>query len=180
MADVPDYAFLSTLLANAKAHFKLVYGLTATKPSIQYLDEFAFGKHHLRGDALSLTKEEEVHAFAMLEHTGTYLAAIQVHTVLEALHQPDPFMIADAAIADAFQIARLIRNAFAHNPFAPHWEVKGKWRRVYDVPRVIHLDATNLDGSNVRREHYGGPLAILVFLEFAIGIVERRRLERAT
>ncbi|NET40181.1 MAG: hypothetical protein F6K19_50980, partial [Cyanothece sp. SIO1E1] len=119
------------------------------------------------------SNQEEL-AFAALEHCGTYLSAVQVHTALEAIH-PNPFNIPEKEIADAFQIARLIRNAFAHNPFNPVWEIRNKWKNtVFNVPDIITLDTSDLDGKIVKRKHYGGPISILRFIEYARSIVQLR------
>src|SRR5690349_2996864 len=112
---IPDFEFLRILLQNASLHFKLVFGLRATRPEVSYLETFSFGRHIARHDELSLTPQQEEHAFAGLEHCATYLTVIQIHTVLESIHI-DPFRISEPQIAAAFQISRLIRNAFAHNP----------------------------------------------------------------
>ncbi len=175
----PDFEWMRILLRNAKLHFKLVFGVTATRPRIGYLDTFSFGRYVAHRDELALSSDEEGHALSALEHCGTYLAATQVHTVLERVH-PDPFQIREPDIAAGFQIARLLRNAFAHNPFAPVWDVRTSWSdRVFAVPEVIALDTSGLDQTAVRREHYGGPIALLRFIGYAETVVDLREKERA-
>jgi len=162
------------LLQNALLHLKLVFGLRATRPEVSYLKTFSFGRHIAYQDELSLTPQQEEHAFAALEHCSTYLAVVQIHTVLEAIHV-DPFHISEPDIGAAFQISRLTRNAFAHNPFAPVWEIRDAWRdTIFSVPDVISLDTSGLDGKPLRREHYGGPLAILRFIQYADSVVTLR------
>ena len=147
----PDFEFSRILLPNAQVHFKLVFGLTATRPQINYLDTFSFGGHVAYRTELALTTEQEEHAFAALEHCGTYLAAVQVHTVLESIHA-DPFQIPEPEIAAAFQIARLIRNAFAHNPFGPIWEIREAWKdRTFSVPSVITLNTADWTATPTTR-----------------------------
>jgi hypothetical protein len=108
------------------------------------------------------------------------LAAVQVHTALEFVH-PDPFHIPEPEIAAALQIARLFRNAFAHNPFGPVWEIRDAWKnRAFYAPGVISLDTSGLDGQPVKRKHYGGPLAILRLLGYAESIVGLRARQRIT
>jgi hypothetical protein len=168
---VTDFDTIRLLLRNAAIHFKLVFGLRATRPSVSYLDTFSFGRHVAHHDELALTPEQEEHAFAALEHCATYITVVQVHTVLEAVH-PDPFHIKEPAISAAFQISRLIRNAFAHNPFAPVWKIRSKWeKRVFIVPDVIALSTAGLDGQPLRRKHYGGPLAILRLITYTESVV---------
>jgi hypothetical protein len=92
---------------------------------------------------------------------------------LESIHKI-PFRQSEREIEDAFQISRLLRNAFAHNPFAPVWKIDRAYRDVvFDVPDVISLDSNGLDGEPVRRVHYGGPVAVLRFLEHADFMIER-------
>ncbi len=159
---------------------KLVFGLTATHPHVEYLDTFSFGAYVANRGELSLSAGEEEQAFAALEHCGTYLAAVQVHTALESVH-PDPFHIPEPEIAAAFQIARLLRNAFAHNPFGPVWEIRDAWKKqAFDVPGVISLDTSGLDAQPVKRKHYGGPLAILRLLGYAESIVDLRSRQQIT
>ncbi len=167
------------LLANAKLHFKLVFGLTTTTPDINYLGTFTWGKHTATHEELALTPEQEEYAFSALEHCGIYLAVVQIHTALEAIH-PDPFSISEPEVSDAFQIARLIRNAFAHNPFNPEWRIGTTWRhRTFHVEDIISLDTSALDGQQVRREHYGGPIAVLRFIEYARKVVAMRAQQPA-
>ena len=153
----PDYDDIRALLHNASIHFRLAFGLRATRPAVNYLDAFSWGHHVAYNDELALTQKDEEQAFAALEHCATYLSGVRVHTALESVHD-DPFNIREADVASAFQISRLIRNAFAHNPFHPVWEVRDKWRnRRFVVPDVITLDTSGLDGIPVRYKHYGGP-----------------------
>jgi hypothetical protein len=173
----PDYDDIRALLYNASIHFRLAFGLRATQPAVDYLHAFSWGHHVADHDELALSHEQEEQAFAALEHCATYLSAVQVHTALESIHE-DPFSIREADIASAFQISRLIRNAFAHNPFNPVWEVRDTWKdRRFVVPDVITLDTTGLDGEQVRYKHYGGPLAILRLIEYADRVVQSRAEE---
>ena len=170
----PDFDTMRVLLQSAAVHFKLVLGLRASRPPVSYLETFSFGKHVAHHGELALTPDQEEHAFSALEHCATYIAVVQIHTVLEAVH-PAPFQITEPAISAAFQISRLIRNAFAHNPFAPTWEIRHAWKnRVFNVPDVITLDTTGLDGQFLRRQHYGGPLSILRLITYADAVVQLR------
>jgi len=181
----PDYDAIRASLYYASIHLKLAFGLRttfgfpATRPSLSYLEVFSWGQHVAEHDELVLTREQEEQAFATLGHCATYISVVQVHTALESVHD-DPFQIAEADVASAFHISRLIRNAFAHNPFIPVWEVRDAWKnRRFVVPDVITLDTSDLDGKPLRREDYGGPIAILRLIEFAERVVQSRAEEAA-
>lgn len=156
------------LLANAIAHWKLVFGITATRPSIEYLSLFSFGAHSAGGSELSLQPHEEKAAFSALEHTATFLCVNQGHAVLEKLSH----LNSDTAVHSAFHIARLLRNSFAHDPFEPKWLFGSTLdNTVLELPSVIRIDTTGLRGLPVVRAHYGGPLAILRLTQFVDSLV---------
>jgi hypothetical protein len=74
---------------------------------------------------------------------------------------PDPKASSDSNVQAAYQIARLIRNAFAHTPFWPTWSIDPDCRdKTFAVPDLITLDTTSLDGTAFDWRHYGGPLAL--------------------
>ncbi len=172
-----EYDEYKNSLNNAALYFKLAFGLTATPPKIEYLQFFSYGQHVAKFEELFLTSDEEKYAFPMLEHCATYLCVVQVHTVLEAIHD-DPFSISEPEVQSAFQIARLIRNAFAHNPFAPVWKFGEKYEnQYYVVQNVISLKTSGLNNNSVTRKHYGGPLAILRLLEFTCEVLQRHYIE---
>jgi hypothetical protein len=67
----------------------------------------------------------------------------------------------------AYQIARLIRNAFAHAPFTPTWSIDPDCRdKVFAIPEVISLDTTSLHGTAFDWHQYGGPLALFRLCRF--------------
>ena len=80
---------------------------------------------------------------------------------------PDPKTCADSSVRSAYQVSRLIRNAFAHAPFSPKWSIDPDCRdRVFEVPEVLKLDTTGLHDAPVDWRHYGGPLALLHLCRF--------------
>jgi len=119
---------------------------------------FAWGKHTAY---IEVAEHEKPILGSMLEHVGTFVLAVQMDTLLEErlpnrLDHPLP------AIQSAARIAKLIRNAFAHNPFSPRWLLTPPTRnQVYEVPGIISLDTTELEGLRVRHKHFGGPVALL-------------------
>ncbi|MHB1872564.1 MAG: hypothetical protein ACYCT1_17155 [Steroidobacteraceae bacterium] len=73
----------------------------------------------------------------------------------------------DSDVRGAFQIARLIRNAFAHGPLSPTWLVPKKLRGTrFEVGGIIALDTTGINGSAFDWRHYGGPLALFRLSQF--------------
>ncbi len=169
-----EYKEFRGALDRAIWFFKLAFGLTATRLDVNYLSQFAFGPHRAEGAELSLTSEQEEVAFSLLEYCATYVAVLQVHSVLERIYE-DPFKIPEPDIQAAFQIARLIRNAFSHNPFLPVWQFGEQYEnKQYIVPGVVSLSTTGLRGQFLEREHRGGPLAVLRLLEFTIGVLNLR------
>lgn len=86
---------------------------------------------------------------------------------------PDRFRHPNPNIRCASWIARLIRNAFAHNPFAPVWKTYAECKnQTYNVNDVISLKTTGLNGKPVERLDYGGPLALLRLLDFVKQVAE--------
>src|SRR5208337_2753458 len=80
---------------------------------------------------------------------------------------PDPKASTDSDARAAYQIARLIRNAFAHAPFLPTWSIDHDCQdKVFSIPDLIALDTTGLDGTPFDWRHYGGPLALLRLCRF--------------
>jgi hypothetical protein len=67
----------------------------------------------------------------------------------------------DSDVQAAYQIARLIRNAFAHAPFSPKWLIDAKYRnKVFVIPGVMAFDTKGFDGTEFDWRQYGGPLAL--------------------
>ncbi|HLY25398.1 MAG TPA: hypothetical protein VKQ72_03600 [Aggregatilineales bacterium] len=173
-----EYDEMQISLENANILFKLTFGLSTTfwpktdSPEIHYPATFSWGEHSVSQAELRLTREQEDYGFAILEHCSTYLCAIQIHTTLDSLRGDNKFP--EQEREDSFQIARQIRNAFAHDPFNPRWDIKPQFNnKKYEIPGIIFLDTTGLDGKAVNRRDYGGPLAILRFIEYTQGVLDQ-------
>jgi hypothetical protein len=133
-----------------------------TLPSLQ----FSWGPHVVSAEELSLTAEEEQIAAGLLEHLATYSLCLEADSVLAELI-PQRFELDDDDLRCAAWIVRLIRNAFAHDPFAPTWLIDRRVRdAVLQVHDILTLDTCSLPGKVVRREDYGGPLALLRLIQF--------------
>lgn len=80
---------------------------------------------------------------------------------------PDPKTSPDSDVRAAYQIARLIRNAFAHAPFSPAWSIDADCQNtIYSIPDIISLDTSGLHGTAFDWHHYGGPLALFRLCRF--------------
>jgi hypothetical protein len=80
---------------------------------------------------------------------------------------PDPKTSSNSKVRDAYQIARLLRNAFAHSPFSPKWSIDPDCQnKTFAVLDVITLDMTGLQGAVSDWRHYGGPLALFRLCRF--------------
>jgi hypothetical protein len=165
--------FHGQLIKNAQILFKLSLGFSATLPELNYYSSFASYRHTAQEPELKLTKEEEGFGSTLLEHVSIYTLAVQIDTALEALY-PNRLKSADQVLLSSAWIARLIRNSFAHSPFAPLWKIGPSCAdKQFTLSNVISLDTSGLNGKDVERRHYGGPLALLRLSEFV-----REKLER--
>jgi hypothetical protein len=159
-------------LAYRLAHAVRVYcSLNSSKaesgePHFDYPQAYSYGKHTVSYEEFALTGPQEDFASAALLHSAIYTMAIQMDTALQEC-VPDRFNHPDADLQSAAWIARLIRNAFAHDPFSPIWLTYPECdNRVFEVKGVIRLCTNGLNGKQVAREDYGGPLALLRLSEF--------------
>jgi len=128
--------------------------------------QWSHGRHVVNYSEIALSKEEADFAAWNLQRSATFLMA---SAVLEAIRGTikNPKSNHDARIVNAYQIARMIRNAFSHNPFNPVWNIDEDCRdKRFELQGVIHLDCRDLHGKPFDWRHYGGPLAILALSKF--------------
>lgn len=153
------------ILFTAELQFRLpsAVGL-ATTLGVQPLDlptEWTHGRHRVSYEEIALRPDQADYAACFLHRSATFLMAGAMKDAIRAV-VPDPKSSADSNVRDAYQIARLIRNAFSHAPFSPKWSIDQDCRnRVFSVADVTSLDTTGLDGIEFDWRHYGGPLALL-------------------
>lgn len=158
------------LLKIAELQFRLASAVRlATTDNRQPLDLpllWTHGRHTVEYNKIALTTEEADLAACYLHRSATYLMAVQIReTIKDTL--PNAKEHPDSEIRSAFQIARLIRNAFAHNPFNPIWSIDPDCRDCTFVVRdIIALDTTQLQGKQFDWRDYGGPLALLRLSQF--------------
>lgn len=161
------------LLKYSEIFFKFAFAIhQPIHFKLMYLSQFSWGKHTASKKDLKLTKKEENLSVALLHHVATYILALQIDTVLQDKFQ-DRFNHKNNDIRSAAWIARLIRNAFSHNPFYPRWEFYSEcMNKQYAVSKIISLDTSKLHGKEVDRMHYGGPLALLRLSEYVRGLLK--------
>jgi hypothetical protein len=154
----------------AELQFRLASAVRlATNLKTQPLDlptAWTHGRHTVRYSEIALRQDQAEYASIALHQSATYLMAVVIKDAIFAAVQ-DPKSSADTAVSSAYQIARMIRNSFAHAPLAPVWSIDRDCKdRIFSVPRVIKLDTHNLNGLPFDWKHYGGPLALLRLCRF--------------
>ena len=144
-------------LFTAELQFRLASAVRqATDFKTQPLDlpkEWTHGQHRVTYEEIALRPDQADYAAISLHRSSAFLMAVAMTEAFkEVVH--DPSESADPVRA-AYQIARLVRNAFAHGPFSPTWRIRPTWREVFEVPDVITLDArsalTSLTASDASR-----------------------------
>lgn len=157
---------LRQLLTDAENQFKLAIAFqtlcdNADSNVLTYARTWSFGMHIADHDELPLSPEEEKRASGALVHCATYLLAVQLDSVLQEAVS-NRFNHSNSVIFAAAWIARLIRNAFAHNPLYPVWKIDRKCRnKLIEIPDIIRLNTREREGTSLKRMDYGGPLALL-------------------
>jgi hypothetical protein len=157
-------------LFTAELQFRLASAVRlATTLKVQPLDlpmDWTHGKHRVKYEEIALRPDQADYAACFLHRSATFLMAIAMKDAIRAV-VPDPKSSTDPDVRSAYQIARLIRNAFAHAPFAPTWSIDPDCRgEVFAIPDVVTLDTTDLHGTPFDWRHYGGPLAMFRLCRF--------------
>lgn len=128
--------------------------------------EWTFGKHRVSYEDFGLRPDQALLAASALEHTAMHVLCSTIRDVIVALF-PNPKAHTDPQVVAAYQIARTIRNAFAHSMIAPVWSIDADCRdKTFEIDGVISIATTGLHGQPIQWQHYGGPLAIFHFGRF--------------
>lgn len=123
--------------------------------------EWAHGAHHVGFQEVALRQDQGDFAAWCLHRTATYMLAMAAKDAIRTAVS-DPKNASDAKVQAAYQISRLIRNAFAHAPFNPRWSIDDDCKnQIFEVIATVRLDTTDLNGQPFDWRHYGGPLALL-------------------
>lgn len=156
-------------LLTAELQFRLASAVRlATTRQIQPLDlpqDWTHGKHRVTYEEIALRPGQADYAALFLHRSATFLMAVAMKEAIRAVvHDPKT---AAEPVRSAYQIARTIRNAFAHAPFSPTWSIDSDCQDVvFEVPDVIVLNTRGLDGTPFDWLHYGGPLALFRLCRF--------------
>ena len=176
--DKEDY---DKLLKLAETQYRFAVGINTLYtireryPKLPYPDFWTWGKHSITKKEMQLTRKEAKDGAMLFSHTALYILVVQIDTVLERVFGKNRFTHNDGDIQSAASIARLIRNAFAHNPFYPIWIINKQMRnKMFRINRInVELNTSNLENKVVKRSHYGGPLAILELSRFVRSLLKR-------
>lgn len=157
-------------LFTAELQFRLASAVRlATTLKVQPLDlpmEWTHGQHQVKYEEIALRPDQADYAACFLHRSGTFLMAVAMKDAIRAVVS-DPKSSTDLNVRAAYQVARLIRNAFAHAPFSPTWSIDLDCRdKVFAIPNVITIDTTGLHGTSFDWHHYGGPLALFRLCRF--------------
>lgn len=158
------------LVFTAELQFRLASAVRlATSLETQPLDlpvEWTHAKQSVKYEEVALRHDQADFAACFLHRSATYLMAVAIKDAIRAV-EPDPKNSTDSAVRAAYQISRLVRNAFAHGPFSPKWSIDPDCQGlVFAIPDVIRLDTTGIDGKEFDWHHYGGPLALFRLCQF--------------
>lgn len=154
----------------AELQFRLASAVRlATRLETQPLDlpvEWVHGQHTVKYGEIALRTDQADFAAHFLHQSATFLMAVAMRDAIRAT-VADPKDSNDLSVRSAYQVARLVRNAFAHGPFWPVWIIDTNCRNtVFSVPDVISLDTTGLHETPFDWRHYGGPLALYRLCRF--------------
>ncbi len=154
--------------------------------------EWSHGRHSVRYEEIALRQDQADFAAFLIHRSVTYTMAVAIKDSIEAIApglskavkksgrdidneikkviqaiKPKPWKTSDDNVITAYHIARLIRNAYAHAPFAPQWMIQSALQsKIFQIPDVVTLDTTSLNGTPFDWRHYGGPLAMFRFCRF--------------
>lgn len=160
-----DVATHIAYLFAAELQFRLAsavsLAVTMDKQPLDLPLVWSHGKHKVRYKEVALRKDQADFAAWNMHRSTTFLMAVVMKDAIKAA-VTDPKKATNSDVQAAYEISRLIRNAFAHSPFSPVWSIDPDCRnRVFKVGDIISLDTTNLQGRPFDWRDYGGPLAML-------------------
>lgn len=180
----------------AELQFRLAsamrFAVTMKRQPLDVPTVWTHGKHTVTHEEIALRQDQADLAAFLLHQSATYTMAVAVKDAIEAVTpglssavrkakpdidqavrnaisevNPKSWVSSDDDVVSAYQIARLVRNAYAHAPFEPMWKVNPELQdRVFFIPEVIELRTRGLHKSAFDWRHYGGPLALFRLCRF--------------
>ena len=157
-------------LFTAELQFRLAsavrLAVTGNRQPLDLPMEWTHGQHRVRYEEIALRQDQADYAACFLHRSATYLMAIAMKDSIRAI-VVNPKTSSDPDVRAAYQIARLVRNAFAHAPFSPTWSIDDDCRNTtFAVADLIELKTAGLHGTPFDWRHYGGPLALFRLCRF--------------
>ncbi len=162
-------ALLKKLIV-AEQQFRLACTVNlAVSNNVQTFDvpvEWTFGKHRVSYEDFGLRADQAELAASHLEMTATFVICAAIRDALIGYFS-DPKSHANESVVAAFQIGRMLRNAFSHSMISPVWSIdKDCQNCIFTIEEIISLNTTGLQNKSVDWRDYGGPLAIFKFGRF--------------
>jgi len=163
-------SFQIRLLKAAEAQFCLASAVRlATTNKMQPLDlpmEWSHGQHKVKYHEIALSMEEADRAACDMKRMATYLMAVKILNAIKNIF-PNPKKHKNPDICSAYQITRMIRNAFTHYPFHPIWFIDDDCKnKIFEIKNIIRFDTDGIDQQRFDWRHYGGPLALFRLSQF--------------
>lgn len=154
----------------AEQQFRLACTVNlAVTNNVQTLDvpvQWTFGRHRVSYLDFGLRQDQAEWAACQLEMTATCVLAGAIRDAIIGVF-PDPKRNDNPNVVNAYQISRLIRNAFSHSMISPRWSIDEDCKdRVFAIDGVIALHTATLHNKPLDWHDYGGPLAVFHFVRF--------------
>ncbi len=166
--------------------------VTGNRQPLDLPMEWTHGQQRIRYEEIALRQDQAACAAFLLHRSSTFTMAVAIKDAIEALVPklpkvvkaakkgvdqairgaiqavtPKPWKVSDDAVATGYHVARLIRNAYSHAPFAPTWMIHPELQnQVFHIPNVIEFRTTGLHKTAFDWRHYGGPLALFRLCRF--------------
>jgi hypothetical protein len=182
-------------LFDAELQFRLAaavrIAVTGQRQPLDFPEVWTHGFVSVNYDEMALRQDQAEMASQLVQHSTTLTMAVVVKDAIEAvvpilakairskasiltavsdavaMSTLKPWRIPDEQVATAYHISRLVRNAYAHAPFAPKWMIHEEIRTsTFSIPSVIRLDTNGLHNSCFDWQHYGGLLALYKLCRF--------------
>lgn len=159
-----------TNLFAAELQFRLASAVrlasTLNKQPLDVPTAWSHGRHLVEYEEIALRPDQADYAAFYLHQSATFLMTLAIRNALKVVDS-NPKNSTDANIQAAYQISRLVRNAFAHSPFEPVWSIDEDCKdKLFIIPEVIELNTKGLDQIKLDWTHYGGPLALYKLCRF--------------